>query len=86
MSRVENDNNDNDNNNNNTLRFVAKRESSSLVRLLKKNSFQIRFIVRTQRETHKKRSVFVLSSSSFQQHFKFHQTKTEAKNEQTRRG
>ena len=70
MSRVENDNNDNDNNNNNTLRFVAKRESSSLVRLLKKNSFQIRFIVRTQRETHKKRCMFVLSSSSFQQqHF-----------------
>ena len=45
MSRVENDN-DNDNNNN-TLRFVAKRESSSVSRLLKKNSFQIRFIVRT---------------------------------------
>lgn len=66
MSRVENDNNND--NNNNTLRFVAKRESSSLVRLLKKNSFQIRFIVRTQRETHKKRSSFVLSSS-FQQHF-----------------
>ena len=64
MSRVENDNN-NDNNNNNTLRFVVKRESSSLVRLLKKNSFQIRFIVRTQRETHKKRCMFVLSSSSF---------------------
>ena len=66
MSRVENDNNND--NNNNTLRFVAKRESSSSVRLLKKNSFQIRFIVRTQRETHKKRCMFVLSSS-FQQHF-----------------
>ena len=80
MSRVENDNN-NDNNNNNTLRFVAKRESSSLVRLLKKNSFQIRFIVRTQRETHKKRSsLFVLSSSSFQQqHFKIPPNKNRSK-------
>ena len=70
MSRVENDNNDNDNNNNNTLRFVAKRESSSVLSLLK-NSFQNSFYIRirTQRETHKKRSSFVLSSSSFQQHF-----------------
>ena len=68
MSRVENDNN---NDNNNTLRFVAKRESSSVLSLLKKNSFQNSFYIRirTQRETHKKRSSFVLSSSSFQQHF-----------------
>ena len=68
MSRVENDNNNNDNNNN-TLRFVAKRESSSVLSLLK-NSFPSFYIrIRTQRETHKKRSSFVLSSSSFQQHF-----------------
>ena len=67
MSRVENDNNND--NNNNTLRFVAKRESSSVVSLLK-NSFPSFYIrIRTQRETHKKRSSFVLSSSSFQQHF-----------------
>ena len=67
MSRVENDNNNNDNNN--TLRFVAKRESSSVLSLLK-NSFPSFYIrIRTQRETHKKRSSFVLSSSSFQQHF-----------------
>ena len=66
MSRVENDNN---NDNNNTLRFVAKRESSSVLSLLK-NSFPSFYIrIRTQRETHKKRSSFVLSSSSFQQHF-----------------
>ena len=67
MSRVENDNNND--NNNNTLRFVAKRESSSVLSLLK-NSFPSFYIrIRTQRETHKKRSSFVLSSSSFQQHF-----------------